>query len=219
MSVRVNLLPREAVERVRARRVAQYTAGALVVFVGLLGAGYVLRLGALSDAEQTRDAAQTQVTALEGDLAELSEYRQLADELENRNTLLASAMEPEIAFSRVLNDLSLAFPANASLLTLTVTAADVEGGAAPAADSAIDFGEAIAHAEFSGYSVERFAPGVETVLLDFDRTRAFFNSFLTTAAQAEIGDTEVTNFNGSVTLDEEARTGRYAEGLPPEATP
>lgn len=193
----------------------------MVLFVGVLGLVYVLKLAEVRSAEQTRDDAQVELVRLEGELAQLSEYRVLADQLEVRNTLLSTSMETEISFARVLNDLSLAFPANASLLTLTMEAAGADGSdvSQPPEDGAINFGESVATTTFTGYSVEGVAPGVETVLLDFDRTRAFFNAFLTTAAQDDIGGTEVTNFNGSVTLDRDAYTGRYRNGLPPEATP
>lgn len=191
--------------------------GAVVLFAGLLAAGYALRLSEVARAEQARDEARTEVAALETEVARLDEYAKLAERLENRSTLLASAMEKEIAFSHVLNDLSLAFPANASLHTLTITAAEAADLAAQTGE--IDFGRSVASAEFSGYSVERYAPGVETVLLDVDRIPAFFNPFLTTAAAEEIGEAEVTNFTGSVLLNSDAYTGRYAEGVPPEDTP
>lgn len=189
----------------------------MALFAAVLAAGYALRLAEVARAEETRDEAQAEVAALESELARLDEYAKLAERLDNRNTLLASAMEKEIAFSHVLNDLSLAFPANASLQTLTITATQDADLAAQTGE--IDFGQSVASAEFSGYSVERYAPGVETVLLDVDRTPAFFNPFLTTASRSEIGETEVTNFNGSVLLDSDAYTGRYAEGVPPEDTP
>lgn len=188
----------------------------MALLVGIMGVGYLLRLNDVAQAEQARDDAQAEVVRLETELAELDEYRELADLMESRNTLLAAAMEREIAFSVVLNDLSLAFPSNASLQNLTIAATEA---VEPAPAGAIDFGESVASAEFSGYSVERYAPGVETVIVDFDSAHAFFNTFLTTAAESVIGDTEVTDFAGTVDLDRDAYTGRYADGLPPEATP
>lgn len=188
----------------------------MVVLIGLLGAGYALRLAEVNRAEQARDGAQIEVARLETEVANLAEYRTLADLMENRNTLLASAMETEIAFSVVLNDFSLAFPANASLQRLTITT-ETEEGAVPAPAGPIDFGEAVARAEFGGYALERYAPGVETVLVDFDRVPAFFNAFLTTASTATVADTEVTDFGGTVSLDADAYTGRYVDGLPDEA--
>lgn len=186
-----------------------------MALVVVLGVAYTLRLGDVASAEQARDEAQEEVALLQTRLDGLAEFRRLADRMDSRNALLTSAMAREIAYSQVLNNLSLAFPANASLETLTIAAtADL-----PPATGAISFGEAVADAEFSGYSVERYAPGVESVLVDFDRVHTFFNTLLTTASTSEIAETEVTSFNGSVSLDTNAYTGRYADGLPPEAMP
>lgn len=214
-TVSVNLLPRELIERARARRVTQYTIGGVLLFVAVLGGAYALRLGEVARAEDAREEASLQVAVLESELTRLDEYRQLADLMENRSTLLTSAMEKDIAFSTVLNNLSLVFPANASLLNLTLNAAEV----AVPAEGQIDFGEAVALGEFTGYSIERFSPGVETVILDVDRMPDFFNAFVTTATEEELAGTEVTNFTGKVSLDSGAYTGRYADGLPPEVTP
>lgn len=213
--VSVNLLPRELIERARARRITQYTIGGVLLFVAVLGGAYFLRLSAVWRAEDAREEASTEVARLETELDQLDEYRKLVDQMENRSTLLATAMGNEIAFSTVLNNLSLVFPANASLTSLTFTTAD----AVPPAEGQISFGEAVAGGQFSGYSIERYAPGVETVLLDLDRTPAFFNAFVTTAGKEKLAETEVTNFAGKVSLDSDAYTGRYAEGLPPEVTP
>ncbi|HVL98398.1 MAG TPA: hypothetical protein VM324_03815 [Egibacteraceae bacterium] len=188
-----------------------------MLFVALLGAGYVLRLQDVDRAEQARDEAQAEITRLETAVAELDDYRKLAERLEYGNALLASAMEREIAFARVLGDLAVAFPANASLTSLTFTAAKAEEEVAAAGE--IRFGESIGRMEFAGYSVNGYAPGVERVLVDFDRVPAFFNTFLTTAAEAQVADKPVMNFNGSVALDRGAYTNRYADGLPLEETP
>lgn len=214
-TVRVNLLPREYVERARARRTVQYTIGAVLLFVAILGGLYFLRMAEVWRAEEAREEASFQVARLDSELAQLSEYRQLADLLENRRALLASAMEKDIAFSTMLNNLSLVFPANASLTTFTVTAA----GPVVATEGEITFGEAAATGEFTGYSIERFSPGVETVIVDLDRTPSFFNAFVTSAAEDELEGTGVTTFTGTVGLDSGAYTGRYADGLPPEVTP
>ncbi|MBA2530080.1 MAG: hypothetical protein H0V19_09025 [Euzebyales bacterium] len=79
------------------------------------------------------------------------------------------------------------------------------------------FGDSIASLEFTGYSVERLAPGVQGALGRFNGVPSFFNTYLTTAAEEERGTTEVTNFAGAVQLGENGYTGRYADGLPPEA--
>jgi hypothetical protein len=216
MSVKVNLLPRELAADRAARRITGITVGVVLLFVVLLGFLYMAKLNEIAQAEDERDAAQAEVSRLQAEIAQLEQFRQLANEFEARNALLASAMGNEVSFARALNDLSLAFPATSSLRGMTMTAADPAAVAPQAAT--VDFGEAVATTTFEGYSTERFAPGVETVLVEFDKVATFFNTFLTTAQLEEIGTTEVTTFNGSLQLDEDALTRRYEDGLPEESS-
>lgn len=212
MSARVNLLPPEIAERAAARRIRTYSVLGVVVFAVLLGGLYVLKLGAVEQARSERDDAQMRVVQLEQRIAALDEYRVLAERLDNGNALLTAAMADEISWARVLNDLSLAFPNSASLETLTAEMVDAE----PPAEGELVDGQPVGSVVFTGYSVERFAPGVESVLVDFEDAQGFFNSYFTNAAKDERGDTEVTSFNSYVRLDDAARTDRYADGLPEE---
>jgi len=145
----------------------------------------------------------------------------LNDELIARNALLAAAMDTEVSFARTLNDLALSFPATASLRTLQLQLeqAGPAGAVAPGAEpGAVNLGDAIGTLTFEGYSVERYAPGVESVLLEFGGARSFFNAYLTGAGREEIDETPVVNFSGTVQLDEQAYTQRYENGLPEEPT-
>ncbi len=216
MSARVNLLPREIEQRARARRTASWTVAGVALFAALLGLIYLGKLGALNDARNDRDAAEAAVAERRATLAGLQEFAQLDREVKARNQLLSSALATEISWARVLNDLALTFPASSSLLTLEATAegaaeAGLTAGAAPDPNS-----KSIGDVTFTGYSVERYAPGVERVLIKFGDVGMFFNSYLSQAAEDERGQTGVTTFNGSLQLNEEARTGRYDQGLPPE---
>ncbi len=214
MSVKVNLLPRELAADRAARRVTGVTVAVVVLFVALLGLLYMAKLNQIAQAEDERDAVQADVSRLQAEIAQLEQFRQLANEFEARNALLASAMGNEISYARVMNDLSLAFPGTSSLRTMQITAAAAVE--TPPTDG-VDFGQAVANATYEGYSTERFAPGVETVLVEFDKVSTFFNTFLATAALEEIGTTEVTTFQGSVQLSQDALTRRYEDGLPEEA--
>lgn len=214
MSARVNLLPREIAERARVRRSASWTIAGVAVFAALLGLLYLGKLGQVNAAEDERDEAQATVTQLQAELATLQEFAELDRKVKARNQLLSAAMATEISWARTLNDLALTFPASSSLTELNAAmagAADA-GGVADESVSA----EAIASLRFAGYSVERFAPGVERVLLKFSDVGMFFNSYLAQAATELRGETLVTGFDGSTELSEQARTNRYAEGLPPE---
>ena len=207
MCVKVNLLPRELEERRTARRVRNLSMLSVVAFVAVLGLLYVMKLNELSEAEEAREVVRAEVAQLEAQVAELEQYARLADELEARNALLATAMADEVSFARVLNDLSLGFPSNASLTSLQLTLQEPTAPAGAGEPSVLNIG-------FNGYSVERFAPGVETVLVEFDRVPTFFHSFVSTAQVNELEGTEVTDFNGTVQVDSESRTGRYDDGLP-----
>jgi cell division protein FtsB len=214
MSVRVNLLPQEVHTARAGRRATNVTILLVLLFVALLGGLYVLKLQEIQQAEEERDAVQAEVDRLEAEVASLEQFRQLADELEARNAILASAMAREVSYARLLNDMSLAFPANASLRTLQVTAqdpADAPGG--------VSFGDSVAIIAYNGYSVERYAPGVETVIIEFDKVDHLFATYLTAAQTEEVGDTEVTGFSGTVQVDDDAYTQRYADGLPEEVAP
>jgi hypothetical protein len=215
MTARVNLLPRELEERARARRTTSWAIGAVAAYAALLGVVYIVKLGAVNDARQERDDAENTVAQLEAELASLQEFEELDRQLTARNQLLSASMATEISWARVLNDLSLTFPPSSSLLTLNADAAGA--AAAGVTDTTADpNSQSIATVIFDGYSVERFAPGVERVLVKFDEVTTFFNSYLSQASEAPRGDTEVTTFTGTVQLNDEAYTGRYAEGLPPE---
>lgn len=213
----VNLLPQEIDTERRVRRRATLSAIGVVVFIAVLGGLYVHKLDQVREAEQARDEAATEVANLEQELAQLQEYRELADLLDARNAVLADAMSDEVSFARGLNDLALAFPASASMESLDI--ALVEGDNESTEDGVITFGTPVAQVDYTGYSTERYAPGVETVLIEFDRVSPLFNVYMNNAAAEERGSTEVINFNGTAAMDETARTGRYDDGLPAEVTP
>jgi hypothetical protein len=213
MSVRVNLLPREFEAHARQRRVVTFTIIGVLLFAAALGALYFVKQGSVDQARTVRDDAQAEVARLQGEVRQLEEFRQLADQLQARNDLLAFAMETEISWATILNDLALTFPGNASMQTLTATLT----GAQPAAPGDVTFGTAVANLLFTGYSLEFYAPGVEGVLLEFEKVRSFFNPYIATAAREELETIgETVNFTGSVELDENAYTRRYADGLPAE---
>jgi hypothetical protein len=71
--------------------------------------------------------------------------------------------------------------------------------------------------QFTGYSVDRVAPGVQEVLLRITEGEGLFDSYLVTTAEEERGGELVTNFEARVDLNDEIRTHRYDDGLPQES--
>jgi cell division protein FtsB len=216
VNARVNLLPPEIAQRQRERRTVVLTATLVLVWLVLLGVLYGFKLGDVEATRVKRDGAQAQVAQLQQELASLQAFAELDRRLSARNGLLATVMTNEISWAKTLNDLSLSFPGNSSLLTLTATSNQVVAEQSAVEGTDIDLGDSVADLAFTGYAVERYAPGVQHALLKFNKVRAFSNAYLAQAADAERGTTEVTNYTGSVQLDPDAYTGRYADGLPAE---
>lgn len=222
-TARVNLLPASVLVERQQRRVALYSLGILVAFLVGLGAVYALQVGKVNDARAERDRVEGEVALLRAEVASLAKYQRLLDNVDNRETLLTAAMENELSWARVLGDLALQFDRQASLIgvnaaTTEPDAADPQATGTPDVDAGVfDLGEPVAQIEFTGYSVDRFAPGVEEVLRKFDKATGFDDAYLSTAGEEVRGTEEVTNFVGEVQIDDRAYTHRYDEGLPEES--
>ncbi|MBW3603413.1 MAG: hypothetical protein KY460_00660 [Actinobacteria bacterium] len=217
---RVNLLPAEVGIERRRRQIAVFALGVLAAYlVGLMGV-YALKVGHVNSARAERDATEREVMVLRAEVASLNEFQNLLDTVQNRETLLIAAMEGELSWARILGDLALSFDRQSSLTALdgasTASDAAVTDGEAILLEDGLDLGEPVAQVDFTGYSVDRFAPGVEEVLAKFDDTIGFDDSYLATAGDEERGGTEVTNFIGRVQIDDRAYTHRYDDGLPEE---
>lgn len=212
MSVRVNLLPREFEERTRQRRMIG--VGVLVVFawVALLAVVLLSQLGAVDAAREERDAAQAEVNRLQAEVNALGQFQQLASQLEATNTILATAMGEEVSWARVLNNIALAVPTTTSLVELN---GSLTGTQANPQDVFVETErEDVGFLTLNGYSTERFAPGVEAILIRFGEVDSFFQQYLTSALAEELLEVGVTSFTAEVRLNDANQTGRYTDGLP-----
>lgn len=118
---RVNLLPPEVSRRSAQRRATMITAALLLLYLVLLGLLYAVKLVQVNEARAARDATQAEVAAVQSQLAALQPFRELDAQIQERNRLLAGAMASEVSVARLLNELSLTFPATSSLRALSVT--------------------------------------------------------------------------------------------------
>lgn len=216
MSVRVDLLPESIRRREQERAANVWLAAGVGVFVLLLVLVWAVEQAGVDRAVERRDLALQEVAQLQAQVDALAAFQELADDLAAGNQLLVTAMGTEIAVARVLNDVALSLPSTSSLTGLTLAREAVPGAEpAPATDAAeVDLGESVANLLLSGYSIERFAPGVEGVLLEFDQVEGLVLTYLNTAAVADIESVEVTSFDANGLLTDRIYTGRYATGLP-----
>lgn len=201
MSVRVNLIPREVEERNVARRQQGVIVAIAAAVLLVLGLFYWMQLGRVNDKkaelaqeEQTRDQLQGEVTALQ-------EFAELEAELEAKNVLIASAMGAEISGAGLLQDVAAVTPSDMALLSLGVTLTPIEEAGA--------FGQVTASAE----TLLGHAPGVERVLLSFDKVASFRDVFFNSSS---LDETDIASFTFDFFLGPEVLTGRYLQGLPEE---
>lgn len=209
MSVRINLLPSTIQERENERRANLLLALLVLLFIAGLVLIYFTKQASVDRAVADRDTAQEEVNDLQAQVQALAAFQELADELAAGNTLLTTAMGDEIAVARVLNDVSLSLPGTASLTSLTLAREDAVETAGE-----VDLGDTVANLLLAGYSIERYAPGVEGVLLQLDQVNGLVLTYLNTAAAAEIANVAITSFDANGLLTEQIYTNRYAEGLP-----
>ena len=210
----VNLLPARHLEQIAERRWVRITAAALVVLVGVLGLAGLGQSRKLDNAEKRRDVEQAQNSQLEARQRELLPFRQLATGIVGRERLLAAALGTEVSWATVLASLSLTFPADASLTSLSAESIVPAFGAVPPAGPGSD-GSVIGSTALKGYSVEEFTPGVQRTLELLATVKGLSEPRLQVGTAEEIGERPVTTFEGTTFVNGTALTGRYANGLPP----
>ena len=240
VEVGVVLLPPRYADARRARRVTQISiiAGTLCLSAIALGSALVWRQ--TQEMQVERDALQARVDTLNSQVAALKEYQEQANRLNKVNNDLKTVMASEVSWARMLNDLSMTVPATATLEGFSAT---IEPAAAAAAATTIDPSAvakegsedpnatpkppiSIGDISIEGYSIEKYSPGVETVLARFDEVLSYSNVFLSSTSKTEAegvlsgqaassnGEVSKSEFSTAIKIGPAALTGRYRDGLP-----
>ncbi|HSK90296.1 MAG TPA: hypothetical protein VK875_03185 [Euzebyales bacterium] len=225
-AARVNLLPHEVTRERRRQQIAAASIIALVAYVAVLGVLYALKVGDVAAAQDDRDAVEAEVAVLQAEVESLAEFQTLVEDIQARESLLTTAMSDEMSWARVFGNLALSFTRDASLIEVQAMTAEstddaVTGDVTVTEDPAVaeppPAGTPVGQITFTGYSIDRVAPGVEEVLLDVGGAEGLFDSYLITTTEEERGDEEVTSFEARVDLNDEVYTHRYDDGLPQES--
>lgn len=208
MSVRVNLLPQETYAKQAAARQRNIAALAGLALLLVLGLVYWMQNNALSDAREDREVAQAELDELTEREAQLAEFRELEQRVERSQTLIAEALANEISFAGMLQDIAAVMPEDAALTDLDITAvtdASADGGAVR---------EVVAQIVAGGESLEGHAPGLERLLIEFDKIASFFDIYFTDSVLDTEGTEDAAVFTFEVDVGQEARTHRYVDGAP-----
>lgn len=226
-TAQVNLLPPELGAEDLARRIRLAAGAAVLGWVVVLGGVHTVTLAAVAETRDARDAQQTEVTARQATVAELLPFGQLLTRRDEGNTLLTAAMDREVAVAQLLDEIARAFPTAASMrsITLDVSTSPAIAGVVPVAtdpagapDPAADSGP-IGGLTFEGYTIEGYAPGVQSVLEAFSQGNRLVDGYAVSAQEEDLEGVLVTGFSGRADVTKDALTGRYANGLPPTTPP
>jgi Tfp pilus assembly protein PilN len=198
----INLLPPEfARERSRRRRVFGLIMVA-VVFVAALAAGVLYwdtRVQAARDDVARQEGRNRE---LEVQVAALAEAGDLRQQYQQRADLVRTALAGDVDWGIILNDLSRLVPPRVWVETLSGAVLDepVEG--------------LVGQLTFSGVG---FAfPDVSEWLraLDSEDFVGITGTWVSTASQSDIGESEVVNFSSNAVLTQAAATNRADELVP-----
>lgn len=198
--IRVNLVPKEIAQRSRARRHRAVAGAGAVVALALLGAGVVLQQARVDDARAALEVEQAALGVLETEARELSEFATLDTERQELTETIAFALGRQVEVAGVLQDVASVMPVDAALQDMSISTTVVRG-------------EAVGAVQATGQSTAGHAPGLERLLISFEKVDAFEDLYFGSSNADEDG---VIDFDFDFVLGPEVLSGRYAAGIPEE---
>ena len=208
MSVKVNLVPRDVARRQRANRAYGFVGAGFLGLLVIFGFLYWMQVQRVNDAQDVVDEEQARVAALQADLNALSDYQQLQGRLEDANQLITLALGSEASIAGILQDVAAVMPGDAQLNSLAVSVGSI------AEPGLGDVRPSFGAIQLTGLSIRGHAPGLERLLLEFDKIAAFSDIYFSNSTLDPISGQ--STFGVSVDLGPEILTGRYLLGIPEE---
>lgn len=208
---RINLLPPEIAQRRRVRRQRSGLVVLGLAVVGLLVVVWVLRQAQLNREEDRLADAQARVQSLEVKRNALKEFADLEQSVITKEKTLATVMDKDIHWSRILTELSMVIPEESWLLSFNGLAAPPATGPAPAPGTPQP-AASLGTLNFSGVTFE--FPDVAKWIIRLQGMKSLQNVWVPSAARGEIGTREIVNFTSTADLSTSAASGRYQQGAP-----
>jgi Tfp pilus assembly protein PilN len=206
MSVRVNLLPQAATDRQETIRQRQAVGGVFAVLLLLLGVAYFWQVSRVNDTQAQLAAEEEELERLEAEVRALQEFEELEDRRDRTHDMIAAVLSDEASVAAILQDIAAVMPNDAQFNQFAITLHDggpVEGIERPS------WGTVAA----TGQSLTNHAPGLERLLLEFDKIVSFHDLFFTNSSLDDVDD-EVVTFSVETELGPEILTRRYEDGVP-----
>jgi Tfp pilus assembly protein PilN len=212
MMRRINLLPESYVRRRIERRNLGlvFVAGAAVIVLLLL---WWFMLGNQISSKED-ELAQRQETnrQLEGQIAELQRFGQLAEEVASKEASLAQVMQGDVDWPALMTEIAMVIPSEVWLRQMTVSAAGTEGESQVPTETApvrVSTKQVFGRIQFQGSSLTM--PGVAKWLLRLMTVDEFSAIYLNNATevQAQEGGTPYFDFDSTLELSRRALSRRF----------
>lgn len=199
----INLLPAEAAQRATARRKTLGVVALGIVYIALLALVALWWQGKATDAENDLDAQLAANARIEAEIASLSSVRALRSNYEDGVERLTKALERDIAWGRLLNDLARIIPDRLWITSMTGTQQSNEEnpfllGQVSIAGTAFDYPDASSWLR----------------VLDAEEWPALGGGWVSSTSRSTIGDSPVVDFNSVASLLDAARSNRVEERTP-----
>ena len=118
---RINLLPPELLAKRKSQQQVAVLGAAGLALVALLAVVYISQAIRLSSAQNELEGQEEANALLRTQVAELSDFKDLQDELETKTELVTDLTVNEVRWSVVLADISLVIPEEVWLTTFNAT--------------------------------------------------------------------------------------------------
>ncbi|MGH9194527.1 MAG: PilN domain-containing protein [Acidimicrobiia bacterium] len=200
---RITLLPPEIEERRRARRATAALIVLVIVFIGLLGVLFFFQRMQLREQEDRLAAAQAELKTRQAEKAELQEFADLEATVKQKQQRLASAMSGDVAWSRLLVELSMIIPGDSWLTSFSGSAAAGGGSQPGQAAQAPKLGTLT----FSAVTFD--FPGVAKWITRLQEMKSLQNIWVPSATKGTLANRTVVNFGSTADLSSAAGSGRY----------
>jgi Tfp pilus assembly protein PilN len=218
MMRRIDLMPASYAERRKQRRAVGMVAVAGLALLVMLLAWWVF-LGTQISAEEER-LAEVQATNadLQAQIDELARFARLEEEVQQRQTALAVAMEGDVDWPAVLTEIAMVVPGEVWLTDLQGSAMTEEATLVGTEDAEIDVAsrETFGRVQFQGTSLSM--PGIGKWMIRLDGVKDFqavwLNSATEQAAQIDQGIPATFDFDSTIEFNEKAASLRFQEARP-----
>jgi Tfp pilus assembly protein PilN len=212
---RVNLLPPEIAE---ARTLKQYrlgAAGAVVLAAAGVAVFYVQAHGGVATAQSELDASNAKTAALRTQLATYQNVNQVKNQVQTAQATLASALAPQILWSKYLQDMSVSLVGNYWFTAMTMSAST---GSAATAGPLAD-GSAIGSIVLNGTAISHY--DVADLLRSLAKQEGLSSKPVVASSTKDgssFGSASVVKFTVTQTVDSNGRPSATATATTPVAS-